>query len=34
VARIRPQIEAGCPALWAYLEARLEAARVTGWFGS
>jgi putative hydrolase of HD superfamily len=34
VARTRPQIEAGCPALWAYLEARLEAARANGWFGT
>jgi putative hydrolase of HD superfamily len=33
VARVGPQIRAGCPALWEYLEARLEAARRDGWFG-
>lgn len=33
VARVRPQIEAGCPALWAHLATRLAAARDAGWFG-
>ena len=33
VKRIAPQIEAGCPALWTYLEARLKAAHDEGWFG-
>lgn len=30
--RIRPEIEAGCPALWAYLEKRLAQARTDRWF--
>jgi putative hydrolase of HD superfamily len=34
VARVGPPIGAGCPALWAYLEARLLAAREQGWFGA
>ena len=34
VKRIRPPIEAGCPALWEYLEGRLEDARTKGWFGA
>src|SRR6185295_12194836 len=29
--RIAPPIQAGCPALWAYLEARLEEERQKGW---
>lgn len=33
VARVGPQVNAGCPALWQYLEARLDAAREAGWFG-
>ena len=33
VRRIAPPIQAGCPALWAYLEARLEEVREKGWFG-
>jgi putative hydrolase of HD superfamily len=33
VKRIAPQIEAGCPALWTYLESRLQAANEAGWFG-
>lgn len=33
VRRIAPQIRAGCPALWDYLEPRLEDARQRGWFG-
>ncbi len=34
VKRIRPQIEAGCPALWAWLEARLDDADHQNWFGA
>jgi len=34
VRRIAPPIKAGCPALWDYLEARLEEARQKGWFGA
>jgi putative hydrolases of HD superfamily len=34
VARIRPPIEAGCPALWAHLETRLAEAHRSGWFGT
>jgi putative hydrolase of HD superfamily len=34
VRRAAPPIRAGCPALWAYLEARLEEARQNGWFGT
>lgn len=34
VRRIRPEIEAGCPALWAHVAARLEDARARGWFGA
>jgi putative hydrolases of HD superfamily len=34
VARIGPPIRAGCPALWAYMEPRLEEAQRTGWFGA
>jgi putative hydrolases of HD superfamily len=33
VKRIGPQIAAGCPALWSYMEARLLAAKESGWFG-
>jgi putative hydrolases of HD superfamily len=32
VRRVAPQIREGCPALWSYLEERLEAARAEGWF--
>jgi putative hydrolases of HD superfamily len=32
VARIGPSIRAGCPALWEYMEARLDAAQRAGWF--
>jgi putative hydrolases of HD superfamily len=32
VRRIAPPIKAGCPALWDYLEARLEEVREKGWF--
>jgi putative hydrolase of HD superfamily len=34
VRRVGPQIKAGCPAMWEYLEARLEQARHKGWFGA
>ncbi len=34
VRRIAPPIKAGCPALWDYLEARLEEARSLGLFGA
>jgi len=34
IRRVAPPIQAGCPALWAYLEARLEDERRKGWFGS
>ena len=34
VRRIAPPIKAGCPALWDYLEARLEDERQKGWFGA
>lgn len=34
VNRIGPPIKAGCPALWAYLEVRLEEERQKGWFGA
>ena len=32
VKRVGPQVEAGCPALWAYLDAQLAGARDSGWF--
>jgi putative hydrolase of HD superfamily len=34
VRRVAPPIKAGCPALWDYLEARLEDVRQKGWFGA
>ncbi|MFA6955432.1 MAG: HD domain-containing protein [Thermoanaerobaculia bacterium] len=34
VKRVAPQIRAGCPALWDYLEARLDDAQRNGWFGA
>ena len=34
VRRVGPPIKAGCPALWDYLEARLEEVRQKGWFGT
>lgn len=34
VRRVAPPIQAGCPALWDYLEARLEQERQRGWFGA
>lgn len=33
VARVGPQIQAGCPALWAHISARLAAEQAAGWFG-
>ncbi len=33
VKRVAAQIKAGCPALWDYLEPRLEAAQSRGFFG-
>ena len=33
VARVRPPVQAGCPALWDYLAPRLEEARGKGYFG-
>jgi putative hydrolases of HD superfamily len=34
INRIGPPIEAGCPALWRYLAARLEEEWNKGWFGA
>jgi len=34
VGRVGPPIKAGCPALWDYLETRLEDVRSKGWFGT
>jgi putative hydrolase of HD superfamily len=34
VRRVAPPIRVGCPALWEYLEARLEEKRREGWFGT
>lgn len=34
VARVRPPVQTGCPALWDYLEPRLEEARGKGFFGA
>jgi putative hydrolase of HD superfamily len=34
VRRIAPEIKAGCPALWDYLQVRLEEARHRDWFGA
>jgi 5'-deoxynucleotidase YfbR-like HD superfamily hydrolase len=34
MARIGPPIKAGCPALWAYMEERLDEADRAGWFGT
>lgn len=33
VRRVAPQVKAGCPTLWEYLEVRLEEVRANGWFG-
>ena len=32
VGRIGPEINAGCPALWKYIEGRMEEVRNKGWF--
>ncbi|HEX6086991.1 MAG TPA: HD domain-containing protein [Thermoanaerobaculia bacterium] len=32
VSRVGPPIKRGCPALWEYLEARLDEKRRDGWF--
>ena len=32
VARVGPQVKAGCPALWDYLERRLAEVQENGWF--
>ena len=34
VNRVGPPIKAGCPALWEYLEGRLEEERQKGWFAA
>lgn len=33
IARVGPQINAGCPALWEHLKARLAKEHDAGWFG-
>lgn len=33
LSRVAPPIKDGCPALWDYLEVRLERERQGGWFG-
>ncbi len=33
VARVRAEIESGCPALWQHIAARLEEKQREGWFG-
>lgn len=33
VGRVGPQVKAGCPALWEYLEGRLAEEHRKGWFG-
>ncbi|WP_199154737.1 HD family hydrolase [Chromobacterium sp. ASV23] len=33
VTRVAPPIREGCPALWAYLEGRLQEAKEKGWLG-
>lgn len=32
VGRIAPEIKAGCPALWQYIESKLEEVKAKGWF--
>ncbi len=33
VRRVGPEVQAGCPTLWEYLEARLAEEHRNGWFG-
>jgi putative hydrolase of HD superfamily len=33
IRRNGPEVEAGCPVLWAYLKEQLERAQADGWFG-
>ena len=33
IARVGPQIQAGCPELWDHVRARLDQAKENGWFG-
>lgn len=33
IKRNGPAVQAGCPALWAYLQRQLEEAQANGWFG-
>jgi putative hydrolase of HD superfamily len=33
IKRNGPAVEAGCPALWAHLQQRLDEAQANGWFG-
>jgi putative hydrolase of HD superfamily len=34
IKRNGPAVQAGCPALWTYLEAKLDEAQRDGWFGA
>jgi len=34
IRRNGPAVQAGCPALWTYLEAQLDEAQRDGWFGA
>jgi len=34
IGRIGPPIQAGCPALWDYMKARLDEEQRKGWFGT
>lgn len=34
IKRNGPAVQAGCPALWAYLKQQLDEAQDNGWFGS
>lgn len=34
LGRVAPPIKDGCPALWEYMEARIESEREAGWFGT
>jgi putative hydrolase of HD superfamily len=33
IKRNSPAVQAGCPALWAYLQQQLDEAQANGWFG-